>query len=67
MMGESKTAGRVAYEEDCKRMPAFRHRGVTACLRSTWDELPEAVRDSWEKNPTPRNWSTPARKSRSKQ
>lgn len=64
-MGTNKTAGQIAYEEDCRRMPAYKHKGVTACLRSTWDELPEIVRASWEKNPTPRNWAIPVNKSES--
>lgn len=52
-----KTPGQLAYEEDLARQP-LHHDGT---LRPTWMELEriygcnvQAIRDSWERNPTPR-------------
>jgi hypothetical protein len=38
-----------AYEEDVRRHPLY-HDGTP---RKSWDEV---ARQSWEKNPTPRDW-----------
>ena len=43
-------AGRLAYEEDCRRHPRY-HDGSP---RRAWDDLSEHARWSWERNPTPR-------------
>ncbi len=57
-----KTPGQLAYEEDCRRCP--RHDDGSA--RPTWDGLSavyvettaQAIRGTWERNPTPRQWQT---------
>lgn len=46
---------REAYEEDCRRMPLY-HTGEP---RPAWDDLCDAVRGTWVRNPTPR-WSAAA-------
>lgn len=58
-----KTPGQVAYEEDVRRRP--KHDDGTA--RPTWEKLGaeycastgRVIRDSWERNPTPRAFVTP--------
>lgn len=45
-----KTPGQLAYEEDVRRAPTY-HTGKA---RPTWDQLNDAARGSWERNPTPR-------------
>lgn len=50
-MINSATAGEQAYVEDCKRQPTY-HDGTP---RKSWHELPDYVRDTWERNPTPRH------------
>lgn len=45
-----RSAGELAYLEDCRRQPAY-HDGTP---RKSWDELPDYVRDTWGRNPTPR-------------
>jgi hypothetical protein len=45
-----KTAGQVAYERDVEKQPTD-HVGAR---RPEWHELPEGVRESWERNPTDR-------------
>jgi hypothetical protein len=62
-MTNIKSPGQMAYEEDVRRHP--NHDDGTS--RPTWDELGDAhcagtqtvVKDSWEKNPTPRDYSQP--------
>jgi len=49
-----KTPGQIAYEEDCRRKPYY--RTSTKALRRTWDQLGEHEQQSWERNPTPRDW-----------
>jgi hypothetical protein len=46
----SQSPGQRAYEEDCRRKPQY----LDGTYRKTWDQLSEAVRGSWESNPTPR-------------
>jgi hypothetical protein len=41
---------REAYEEDVRRCPEYWGGGA----RKSWDELPEFVKDTWRRNPTPR-------------
>lgn len=48
------TPGQAAYEEDCRRKPVY-HDGVA---RKDWSQLADAVKYNWERNPTPREWST---------
>ena len=58
----AKTPGQIAYEEDCRRCP--RHDDGSA--RPTWEGLSavyvettaQAIRGTWERNPTPRQWKT---------
>ena len=47
---ETKSAGQVAYERDVTREPLY-HDGTP---RSTWSELEDVARESWERNPTVR-------------
>lgn len=47
-----KTTGQKAYEEDCARQPRY-HDTTT---RLVWLQLPEYAKQSWEKNPTPREY-----------
>jgi hypothetical protein len=49
----SEEAARKAYEEDCRRKPTYENNGGQ---RRTWDELPDLVKNSWRKNPTPRTY-----------
>jgi hypothetical protein len=48
------TPGHAAYLEDCVRKPTY-HTGEP---RPTWQSLDEWARWSWEREPTPRQWST---------
>jgi hypothetical protein len=48
----SPTPGELAYIEDCRRQPAY-HDGAK---RKAWRELPAYARNSWELNPTPRDY-----------
>ena len=52
MLDINKTPGQLAYEEDVRRKPKY-HDGGT---RKMWNELTFIEQQSWEKNPTPRNW-----------
>lgn len=45
-----KTPGRLAYEEDLRRQPAY-HDGAR---RPSWDALDPWAKPTWERNPTPR-------------
>jgi hypothetical protein len=59
-----KTAGQIAYETDCERKPLY-HDGTA---RQPWDRLPDYAQWSWNRNPTPRDYSRhspPARTFRS--
>lgn len=44
--------GKQAYEEDCRRRPTY-HDGTK---RQHWDQLDKIAKDSWDRNPVPRNW-----------
>ena len=47
------TKGQEAYEEDVRRKPFYwddRER------RTPWEQLPDYVKATWEKNPTPRDY-----------
>ena len=48
-----KTAGQVAYEQDCNRCPNY-HTGTP---RKAWHELDRPEQMTWERNPTPRNYA----------
>lgn len=45
------TPGQAAYEADALLQPLY-HDGQ---LRKPWSRLSDAVKDSWERQPTPRN------------
>lgn len=47
------TPGHNAYIEDCKRKPNY-HTGEP---RRTWEDLPEYIQATWEKNPTSRAYT----------
>lgn len=48
----TKTPGQTAYEEDVRRCPKY-HDGTE---RPTWDALKHWCKDTWHRNPTPREW-----------
>ncbi len=48
--------GQQAYEEDVRRHPNH-HDGTP---RPDWDKLLDIAKWSWNRNPTPRDWKTPA-------
>lgn len=54
-MERPPTAGQLAYEEDCRRMPHYGNAAKTP--RAAWHELRDYARGSWERNPTPRDWN----------
>lgn len=47
-----RMTGREAYEADVARRPTY-HDGTA---RRAWEALPDHVRATWERNPTPRTW-----------
>jgi hypothetical protein len=47
-----KTAGQIAYEIDCERAPRYHD----ATPRKAWEGLQDYARQSWERNPTPRDY-----------
>ncbi len=50
-MGAATTPGQAAYEAEVKAWP-FHHTGEP---RRAWAALPDYVRATWERNPTPRD------------
>lgn len=56
-MTHNPTPGELAYNEDLRRQPIYPHNGGR---RPTWAQLDAWVKQSWERNPTPREWNTPA-------
>lgn len=46
-----KTPGQLAYEADCTETPLYPHDGSK---RLPWIKQCQIVRDSWERDPTPR-------------
>ena len=52
MMSETKTPGQLAYEEDVRRCPEY----SPGKPRKTWAEIGTIARQSWENNPTPREF-----------
>jgi hypothetical protein len=55
-MTDYKTPGQIAYEIDCERKPTY-HTGER---RPAWAALEAYAKQSWERNPTPREWNAPA-------
>jgi hypothetical protein len=56
MRNPTITPGEAAYIEDVRRRPNY-HTGEP---RLTWAQLDAWVKQSWERNPTPREWNAPA-------
>jgi hypothetical protein len=52
-MTHNPTPGELAYNEDLRRQPIYLHTGEP---RPTWAQLDAWVKQSWERNPTPREW-----------
>jgi hypothetical protein len=46
----TKTPGQIAYELDVEQQPSYGNKRP----RSSWGDLSEVARASWERNPTPR-------------
>ena len=55
-MTRNPTPGEIAYNEDVRRRPTY-HTGEP---RPAWATLEAYAKQSWERNPTPREWSIPA-------
>ncbi len=55
-----KTPGEKAYNEDRKRAPTY----PDGTRRRTWASMPQWMRDTWEKNPSPREYAPNAPASR---
>ncbi len=51
----TKSPARIAYEADVEAMPTYCLSGNP---RKTWDQLSEAVQDTWKRNPTPRQYAS---------
>jgi hypothetical protein len=47
-----KSPGRIAYEQDVATCPNYDN----GTRRASWSSLPDFVRGSWERNPTPRSY-----------
>ena len=45
-------AAQLAYAEDVRRQPLY-HTGER---RKCWEQLGDIERDTWRRNPTPRDW-----------
>ena len=48
----TKTPGQLAYEQDVANWPLYPDGGA----RKARDRLGDMAKQSWERNPTPRNW-----------
>lgn len=53
---DTKSPGQLAYEEDLRRQPAYPQ---SAEPRPSWELLAEYAQWTWDRTPTPRDWSTP--------
>jgi len=54
-MPHNQTPGEIAYIEDVRRRPTY----DTGAPRAAWATLDAVVRQSWERDPTPRDWTAP--------
>ena len=54
-MTRNPTPGELAYIEDVRRRPTY-DGGEP---RAAWSQLDAVIRQSWERNPTPRDWAAP--------
>lgn len=52
MSADAKTPGQLAYESELQARPTY----ADGSARPAWAQLGDIVRQSWERNPTPR-WS----------
>lgn len=50
---DHERAAKAAYDEDCARNPFY----CDGRPRKSWEQLGEIERESWMRNPTPRNWN----------
>ena len=50
MSTETRTPGQIAYEAELLVRPNY----DDGRPRRSWDQLPDDIKRSWEKNPTPR-------------
>jgi hypothetical protein len=55
-MTHNQTPGEIAYNEDVRRRPAY-DKGAP---RPAWATLETYAKQSWERQPTPREWNAPA-------
>lgn len=53
MNAARKSPGQIAYEAELQARPTY----GDGSPRKAWHQLSQAVRETWERNPTPR-WST---------
>jgi hypothetical protein len=56
MRNPTVTPGEAAYNEDVRRRPTY-DKGAP---RPTWAQLDAWVKQSWERDPTPREWTQAA-------
>jgi len=54
-MTRNMTPGELAYNEDVRRQPTY-HTGER---RPAWAALETYAKQSWERDPTPRDWTVP--------
>lgn len=54
-MMHNQTPGELAYNEDVRRRPYY--DGGTP--RRSWAQLDDHAKQSWERDPTPREWTAP--------
>ena len=54
-MTHNPTPGEFAYNEDVRRRPTY-DKGER---RPAWAALETYAKQSWERNPTPREWTVP--------
>ena len=54
-MTHNPTPGEFAYNEDVRRRPTY-DKGAP---RPTWAQLDYHAKVSWERDPTPREWTVP--------
>ena len=56
MTREQMTPGQIAYLEDCRRAPLY--LGASRPIkRRAWSDLAAYERATWERNPTPREYT----------
>lgn len=54
-MTHNPTPGELAYNEDLRHQPTY-HTGER---RPAWAALETYAKQSWERDPTPREWTVP--------